>query len=125
MTRRLGLAALLALLGAACTTTQASTPTPTRPGPAVVGRISGSLLISAMREQATRGTVRISGDQTRRLTVGAGGRFTAVLPPGRYRLTGYSPLYGDGRYLCRTADDRPVALRAGATLTVDVLCIEK
>jgi hypothetical protein len=58
----------------------------------------------------THGTVRVDTD----------GLFTLSLPPGRYRLTGHSPRYGDGDYLCRAA--HPLVVRAGRPLHLDVLC---
>lgn len=58
----------------------------------------------------THGTVHIATD----------GRFLLSLPPGRYRVTGHSPRYGDGRYVCRAT--RPLVVRAGSPVHLDVLC---
>jgi hypothetical protein len=35
--------------------------------------------------------------------VGAGGTYSVTVPAGRYTVTGHSPLYGSGTYLCRAA----------------------
>jgi hypothetical protein len=49
------------------------------------------------------------------------GRFTLELRRGTYQLTGHSPSFGDGAYLCSVG--HPVSLSGTTTrLHVDVLC---
>ena len=66
------------------------------------------------------GTVAWAGPTHGTVPVGSDGRFVLSLPPGRYRLTGHSPMYGDGAYLCQAP--RPLVVRAGAPVHLDVLC---
>ena len=49
------------------------------------------------------GSVTAGGTVRRTVRTDARGRFRLWLPAGRYRLTGHSPRYGAGRYLCRAA----------------------
>jgi hypothetical protein len=66
------------------------------------------------------GTITVDGPVHTSVPTDAQGRFRLLLPPGRYRLTGHSPRYGDGRYQCRAAD--PLVVRAQTPTHVDVLC---
>ncbi len=56
----------------------------------------------------------------RDVPVGADGAFSVTVPPGKYTVTGHSPLYGSGAYLCRATG--PVTVTSGRTTRADVLC---
>ena len=67
------------------------------------------------------GTVTLSGPGVNRdVPVGASGIFSVMVPPGRYTVTGHSPLYGSGAYLCQAAG--AVTVTSGHTTKADVLC---
>jgi hypothetical protein len=67
------------------------------------------------------GTVTLSGPGVHRdVPVGASGTFSVTVPPGRYTVTGHSPLYGSGTYLCQAAG--AVTVTSGHTTKADVLC---
>jgi len=67
------------------------------------------------------GTVTLVGPAVHRdVTVGAGGTFSVVVPAGRYTVTGHSPNYGSGTYLCQAAGE--VTVTSGHTTKADVLC---
>lgn len=67
------------------------------------------------------GTVTLTGPGVRRdVPVGAGGAYSVTIPAGRYTVTGHSPLYGSGAYLCRAAG--AVIVTSGHTARADVLC---
>ena len=40
----------------------------------------------------------------RDVPVGVGGSYSVTVPAGRYTITGHSPLYGSGTYLCRATE---------------------
>jgi len=54
------------------------------------------------------------------IRVGADGAYSVRVPPGRYTVTGHSPLYGNGTYLCQAAGMATVT--SGHTTKADVLC---
>ena len=67
------------------------------------------------------GTVTLSGPGVHRdVPVDASGTFSVTVPPGRYTVTGHSPLYGSGTYLCQAAG--VVTVTSGHTTKADVLC---
>jgi len=67
------------------------------------------------------GIVTLSGPGVHRdVPVGASGTFSVTVPPGRYTVTGHSPQYGSGTYLCQAAG--VVTVTIGHTTKADVLC---
>ena len=67
------------------------------------------------------GTVTLTGaGVSLEVTVGASGTYSVSVPPGRYTVTGHSPRYGSGAYLCRAAGTATVT--NGHRTTADVLC---
>jgi hypothetical protein len=60
------------------------------------------------------------GTVTLTVPVGASGSYLVTVPAGRYAITGHSPLYGGGTYLCRAAG--VVTVTSGHTTKADVLC---
>jgi hypothetical protein len=58
-----------------------------------------------------------------RVSTGRTGRFTMVLPPGIYNLTGYSPRVLSNGQEMRCTAARPVRVKAGKrSRSVDVFC---
>jgi hypothetical protein len=86
----------------------------------VTGRLEGVGGPAPGAPRPWSGTVEWTGPTHGSVLVAADGRFVLSLPPGRYELTGRSPLYGDGAYLCRA----PYALVVGPGRPghLDVLC---
>ena len=67
------------------------------------------------------GTVTLTGPGVHRdVPVGASGSYTVMVPAGRYTITGHSPLYGSGTYVCRATGEATVT--SGHTTRADVLC---
>jgi hypothetical protein len=67
------------------------------------------------------GTVTVTGSGVHRdIRVGADGAYSVRVPPGRYTVTGHSPLYGNGTYLCQAAGMATVT--SGYATKADVLC---
>jgi hypothetical protein len=67
------------------------------------------------------GTVTLTGPGVHRdVPVGPGGTYSVPVPAGRYTVTGHSPLYGSGTYVCQAATVATVT--SGHTATADVLC---
>jgi hypothetical protein len=67
------------------------------------------------------GTVTVTGPGVHRdVPVGADGSYSVTVPAGRYTVTGHSPLYGSGTYLCRATEVATVT--GGRTTKADVLC---
>ena len=67
------------------------------------------------------GTVTVTGSGVQfDISVGAGGAYSVKVPPGRYTVTGHSPLYGNGTHLCQAAGMATVT--SGHTTKADVLC---
>jgi hypothetical protein len=50
------------------------------------------------------------------------GRFSIELPLGEYRVTGHSPEYGNGTYICR-ANPTPTVARANPVSRIEVDCL--
>jgi len=67
------------------------------------------------------GTVTLAGPGVHRdVPVGASGSYSVTVPAGRYTITGHSPLYGSGTYLCQATG--AAAVTSGHTTKADVLC---
>ena len=67
------------------------------------------------------GTVTLNGSGVHRdVPVGASGTYSVTVPAGRYTVTGHSPRYGSGTYLCRAAGIATVT--SGHSTKADVLC---
>ena len=67
------------------------------------------------------GTVTLAGPGVHRdVPVGASGSYSVTVPAGRYAITGHSPLYGSGSYLCQATGAATVT--SGHTTKADVLC---
>jgi hypothetical protein len=110
----------------------------TAAGPArATGHATGRLLIeggpvSAYGQQPGErpipGTVTFAAPRYRPVSVGVGasGRFSSWLPPGRYQVTGRSPdiitVTDSGRDLEQTCS-APVSVTARHTATIAVVCI--
>jgi hypothetical protein len=86
----------------------------------VTGRLEGVGGPAPGAPRPWPGTVSWRGPTHGTVTVDAHGRFALSLPPGRYALTGHSPRYGDGAYLCRAS--RALVVRVGAPAHLNVLC---
>jgi hypothetical protein len=50
----------------------------------------------------TPGVVTLRGASIRRVEVDSRGHFQVTMDAGNYRVTGTSPRFGDGTYVCRT-----------------------
>lgn len=128
VSRALTTMALLLLSGACTHASTQGGPTPTSSRtPVAQRRLSGVLMISPpmTRSFATSGTVVLAGPASRRIAVGADGRFEATVPPGEYVVTGRSPLYGGGSYTCITTNAKTLAVPAGKSVSTEVWCLEK
>jgi hypothetical protein len=98
------------------------------PGPAegtVAGHlygVGGPATISVPPSaRAWPGTVILVGSGVHvDVSVGANGTFSVVVPVGRYTVTGHSPRFGSGTYLCQAAG--VVTVTSGHTTKADVLC---
>ncbi len=67
-------------------------------------------------------TITGAGHQPRRVRAGHSGRFSMLLPAGRYRLCGAAPRNaGPGGAAARCALPRQVTIRPGRTTTVTVI----
>jgi hypothetical protein len=86
----------------------------------VTGRLEGVGGPAPGAPRGWRGSVSWAGPTHGTVRVDSDGLFMLSLPPGRYRLTGHSPQYGDGNYLCQAP--HPLVVRAGRPLHLDVLC---
>jgi hypothetical protein len=100
---------------------------PSAVAPATTGvPVSGQLRLtggpSAASEHGTSGTVSfVAGDGTKTTVTAAGdGAFSVRLKPGMYTVTGSSPLYGDGKYVCHA--DGPVTVSERSLTGVLVAC---
>lgn len=79
-------------------------PTPGDPRP-----ISGTVTFKGPDGSVTKAEIDDSG------------HFSIGLSPGRYQIRGTSPLYNDGKATCST-DPPTTTLRAGSTVTANVVC---
>jgi hypothetical protein len=66
------------------------------------------------------GTVSWSGRSNGTVDVAADGGFALSLAPGHYELTGHSPQYGDGTYLCQSS--KPLVVQRAEPAHLDVYC---
>jgi hypothetical protein len=67
------------------------------------------------------GTVTVTGSGLQiGISVGADGAYSVRVPPGKYTVTGHSPRYGNGTYLCQATGMATVT--SGHTTNADVLC---
>lgn len=128
----MSVALLAALALSGCSSTEsgpAASGNPTTLTPAVDG-IGTRILVSGRLEgvggpapgapRPWPGTVTWTGPTHGTVRVHDDGTFTLSLPPGRYHLTGHSPRYGDGDYLCQARHS--LVVRKGAPAHPDVLC---
>jgi hypothetical protein len=123
-----GFATALALTGCSSSGTGRSAAG-TRPSSAI-DRIGTRVTVTGQLEgvggpagapvQHWAGTIAVQGPVHVDVATDAHGRFHLRLPPGRYRVTGQSPQYGDGRYQCQARHSLLVV--KGATVRLDVLC---
>jgi hypothetical protein len=71
--------------------------------------------------RAWPGTVILTGTGVHRdVSVDASGSYSVTVPAGRYTVTGHSPLYGSGTYVCQATGVAIVT--KGHSTTADVLC---
>ncbi len=87
------------------------------------GIVTGRLLLvggPARGFRATSGEVRLQGASAAQGDVDRRGHFEVAVDPGTYRVTGTSPEYGSGHYLCRAT--HPVEVAASETRRVNVFC---
>lgn len=71
--------------------------------------------------RAWPGTVTLTGPGVHRdVPVGASGRYSVMVPAGKYTVVGHSPLYDGGAGLCQAATK--VTVTSGHTTKADVLC---
>jgi hypothetical protein len=66
-------------------------------------------------------TARAAGGQTFTATAGQNGRFKLSLPPGRYRVSGRSPLIQSGQVACAPATPVRV-IRGQSPHAITVVC---
>ena len=69
---------------------------------------------------ATSGTITLRGSSEYQAQAMGGGHFMVRAEPGTYEVTGTSPAYGSGMYVCRAT--RPVVVTTGRTTRVAVYC---
>ncbi len=68
-----------------------------------------------------RGTVTVTGPGVHfEVSAGADGAYSVKVPPGKYTVTGHSPLFNSGSALCQAAGIATVT--SGHSTTADVLC---
>jgi hypothetical protein len=71
----------------------------------------------------SKGTVTVSGGLVPySMRVTTNGTFRFSLPPGDYRVSGASPLYGNGSATCGGA---AVRVKPNLTVSINVVCQEK
>jgi hypothetical protein len=102
------------------------------------GHVTGKLLIEGgpvstngqqPGERPIPGTVTFTtaGHRPVSVGVGASGKFSAWLPPGRYQVAGRSPdiitVTDSGRYLEQTCSQLSVTVTARHTATIALVCI--
>jgi hypothetical protein len=115
-----GVLALSSACGSAPSPQSSTGAAPTDSPVAVSGHLEGVGGPAPGAPRAWQGTVSWHGSSSGTVATDSDGAFDLALPPGHYVLTGHSPQYGDGAYLCRAG--RPVVVHAGQPLRVDVLC---
>jgi hypothetical protein len=93
------------------------------------GAVDGHLVISPPMGSIhpTNGTVTLvkkglaHTDVT--VNVGDSGRFAARVAPGSWTVTGRSPTFGDGQYVCLSGG--PIVVTSNHRVSVSVTCEEK
>jgi hypothetical protein len=111
--------AVVVLFPASCSSASPPVPMEDESG----GLISGRLIMGGGPNNVQRpveGVVTVEGAGLAPVAVEPNGRFSIVVPPGRYVLSGRSPSFNDGKSPCESA--RPVTVANGAEISVDVLC---
>jgi hypothetical protein len=78
------------------------------PPPGINKRLPGSL--AASRADGRSATTAVDG----------AGRFSLSIAPGKYRVVGHSPQYGDGSYSCESGG--PVTVTAHTVTHIELLC---
>lgn len=136
MTKRVMIGAALGVLAlAGCSThssvagtssgQEARAGTTTSAANRTTGVVHGRLLLvggpsPGRPRPATSGTVRLSGPSSETVSVDGRGLFEITIAGGTYQVTGASPEYGDGTYLCRSPG--PVTVNPARTSNVPVYC---
>lgn len=103
-------------------------PVTSTPGPSAgagLGIVRGRMLYTGgpapgHARAATPGTVTLQGPSTVQVPVDRRGRFHVSVAGGTYHLTGHSPEYGHGKYLCRAP--HAVTVDPANTSHVQVYC---
>lgn len=93
--------------------------------PDATGALTGHLFLvggpAPGTPRALTGEVIAKGPHGSQVTAtDATGRFVLHLPAGRYSLTGRSPLYDDGRTICKPGT--PVTIHPASQQTANVYC---
>ena len=128
-----------ALLLTGCTAAGAAEHAASHPPARATGHVTGKLLIEGgpvglggqqPGERPIPGTVTFTaaGHRPVQVGVGASGKFSAWLPPGRYHVAGRSPdietVTDSGKYLEQTCGDlSSVKVSARHATTISVVCI--
>jgi hypothetical protein len=86
----------------------------------VSGRLEGVGGPAPQPPRPWPGSVSWTGPTHGSVRVGHSGGFRLLLPPGRYEVTGHSPRFGDGHYLCQAP--HPLVVRPGAAVHLEVIC---
>lgn len=117
-------AVCLAGFAAACSTPGPADSTLTGHGPAdgtLTGHLYGVGGLAPGLPRSWPGTVTLIGPGVHRdVRVGASGRYSVMVPPGKYTVVGHSPLYNSGSALCHAAGVATVT--SGHTGKADVWC---
>jgi hypothetical protein len=74
----------------------------------------------AARSTHWPGTIHVQGPVHLDVATDPHGHFRLHVPPGRYVLTGHSPWYGDGKYLCQGSGS--LVVTKGAPVRMNVFC---
>jgi hypothetical protein len=93
------------------------------PVPATVGGLLEAVGGPPVPARPLPGTVRLQGPRTYTARVDRTGRYEVAVVPGRYEISGTSPLYQDGQARCNAL--RAVMAVAGKPITANVYCQER
>jgi hypothetical protein len=112
-----------------------SAPTSTTPPPSATpatqqrGEIHGQLVTAAGLQttppRPVPGRITIAGPEHKTITVRADGRYSAVLAPGTYQVTGRSPSFLSGHGFCGTHPNARITITPGGSVQADVGCFGK